>query len=96
MHFSASQAEVPHPQTGEAAFPPAAAGECPPRPADPALAAADGSGAAPAGGTDPGQPATVTQGRTAPRLAATGLQALLPVLAVAGLGAGLLLRRRRP
>jgi hypothetical protein len=40
---------LPHPQTGQRAFPPAAAGECPPRPADAQLAAADGSGGTPGG-----------------------------------------------
>ena len=43
----------PHPQTGQKAFPPAAAGECPPRPADAQLAAADGSAGAP-GAAAPG------------------------------------------
>jgi hypothetical protein len=88
----------PHPQTGQGAFGrdggPAASGECPPRPADAQLAAADGPGGAPETSAPGG-------GAAAPRAAAsvlprTGAAAALPLLALVALGSGLLLRRRRP
>jgi hypothetical protein len=92
----------PHPQTGQRAFPPPAAGECPPRPPDAVLAAADGAapGSGPAAG---GAPATAAPAAVAapPRrarggvLADTGAQAALPLLALVALGTGLALRRRR-
>lgn len=63
----------PHPQTGEDAFPPAAAGACPPRPDDPPLAAADPV-------SDELRPAP------AGRLAATGASAALPALGLLLLG----------
>jgi hypothetical protein len=87
----------PHPQTGQGAFGrdggPPAAGECPARPADAELAPADGADD-PAGGGSAG--AAADRASVTPRLAATGAQAALPVLAVVAVGAGLALRRRRP
>ncbi len=92
----------PDPQTGESAFPPAAAGPCPARPADLAteLPAEPGGGAAPGLGS-PGEsaaPAAAT-GSGAPRaasrtLAATGPPAVLPLLALAALLGATVLRRR--
>jgi hypothetical protein len=70
----------PHPQTGEGAFPPPAAGECPARPADAAT-------------QQPGGEAQPALARTAP-LPATGLPVLLPLLAAVALSAGGALRRR--
>ncbi|HWH29463.1 MAG TPA: hypothetical protein VNU26_10950 [Mycobacteriales bacterium] len=66
----------PHPQTGADAFPPPAEGECPPRPADAELAAADGP---------PGEGGGL---RPAPArsLAATGAPAALPALGLLLLG----------
>jgi hypothetical protein len=77
----------PHPQTGAEAFPPAAAGECPPRPADADVTAADG-----ADGGDGGVPGTAAP--RGARLPATGSPFVLPVLALLALGAAGVLRRR--
>jgi hypothetical protein len=77
----------PHPQTGEAAFPPAAAGECPPRPEDKAVTpVADGGGGSGNGSGDP----VVAGGR----LPSTGLPLGLPLLAVLTVAAAIALRRR--
>jgi hypothetical protein len=73
----------PNPQTGEEAFPPAAAGACPPRPQEPAVAP-------PADGGRGSQP----QPRAAGSLPATGLPGSVPVLALVTAGAALALRRR--
>jgi hypothetical protein len=75
----------PHPQTGQEAFPPAAAGECPPRPADPQLAAADPlhGGAGPGRGQD--AVAGPPRGRTG-ALPATGVPVLAPLLGLLTLG----------
>jgi hypothetical protein len=81
----------PHPQTGEEAFPPAAAGECPPRPEDAAVAA-PGPGGSGGGGSGSGQE---EQPRATGSLPTTGPPALLPVLALLTAGAALGLRRGR-
>ncbi len=80
----------PHPQTGEEAFPPAAAGECPPRPEDKAVAA-PGPGGSGGGGSGSGQE---EQPRATGSLPTTGPPALLPVLALLTAGGALGLRRR--
>jgi hypothetical protein len=83
----------PHPQTGQGAFGrdggPAAAGECPARPADAQLQPADG-GAGPGAGSGGGGTAAPVRG-SLPR---TGVAALLPLLGLTALGVGLALRRR--
>jgi hypothetical protein len=76
----------PHPQTGEGAFPPPAAGECPPRPADADVAAPPPGQSGSGGGSDP-----IVAGD---RLPATGLPLALPVLALLG-GLGVVGLRRR-
>ena len=75
----------PHPQTGQEAFPPAAAGECPPRSADAAVSLT---------GEDPGEVGDPVA-RPGSRLPATGVSATLPLAAAVALGVGVLLRRRR-
>ena len=77
----------PHPQTGEKAFPPAAAGECPPRPEDMEVAAPP-SGGGSGGGN--GQPRPAPEG-----LPATGLPFALPLLGLLAVGGVLALGRRR-
>ncbi len=74
----------PDPQTSDRAFPPAAAGECPPRPAD--------ADVAPFTGGEEGQGGTPDQG--APNLPTTGLAPGLAALAVLLLALGAALRRR--
>ena len=98
----------PDPQTGQGAYPPAAAGECPEVPAEPTARPAqtgsdddDGTGG---GGTGAvGGPTTtgtggsddvVSRGAGTPVLAATGGAAASAVLALAALGGALLLGRR--
>jgi hypothetical protein len=80
----------PHPQTGVGAFGrnggPAAAGECPARPADAQLQAADGG----SGGTGGGSGPAPARGA----LPRTGAPVLLPLLGLAALGLGLAVRRR--
>jgi hypothetical protein len=78
----------PHPQTGEEAFPPGAAGECPPRPVDAAVAAPGPQGPGGGGGTG---------GPTSPSgpLPATGLPLALPLLAGLTVAVAAVLRRRK-
>jgi hypothetical protein len=100
----------PNPQTGQRAFPPAAAGECPARPADAVVAAppAPGQGgASPAAdqGAGPGGGAAQTAaagaqssgsaaGARSGTLPATGLSTVLPLVAVLAVLAAVGLRRR--
>ena len=83
----------PHPQTGQGAFPPAAAGSCPPRPADAVVPPAEGGGA---GGAPSAPPAAAAPARprTSGGLPATGLPFAVPLLAAVALVAGAALRRR--
>jgi len=92
----------PNPQTGSAAYPPPAAGECPARPKDAVVAAADsssgsGSGNGSASGSGNGAGGTVqaddaSRGRS---LASTGSGAGLPATAALALLLGALVVRLR-
>jgi len=87
-----------HPQTGEGAFGedggPPAAGECPPRPADAVLPAADGGARGDRSG-DGGGDATAQPRSRARALPATGAAVALPLFGLAGIAAAVALRRRR-
>lgn len=74
----------PHPQTGADAFPPAAQGECPPRPPEAAVAAPGPGGSGGGGGS----------GSSGGPLPATGLPVAVPLLAGVALLALAGLRRR--
>jgi hypothetical protein len=76
----------PHPQTGEEAFPPAAAGECPPRPEDASVPAPGPGGSGEGGGRPPGASGP---------LPATGLPFALPLLAGLTVAFAAGLRRRQ-
>jgi hypothetical protein len=75
----------PHPQTGQKAFPPAAAGECPPRPEDASVPPPGPGGSGGGGGRPPA---------AAGPLPATGLPFALPLLAALVLAGALGLRHR--
>jgi hypothetical protein len=81
----------PHPQTGEEAFPPAAAGECPPRPEDKTVSPVSGGGGSGSGGSGGGG---AGPGTAAGQLPATGLPLALPLLALLTVVGAAALRRR--
>ncbi len=92
----------PNPQTGSAAYPPPAAGECPPRPKDAVVPAADsssgsssGSGSGNGSGNGAGGSVQADDASRGRSLASTGSGAALPATAALALLLGALVVRLR-